>query len=203
MNTTEQVLIFSAAISLVSIAPLIFITFLLVKSHRQLIGEYKSLKEKIEDEERLAKEAQHTAHQTIMASALKAQEIVKNAQLFKDEIEATFKQNLTQASQEQSSAYRQAAQSVLQETIKEIQKLSTEFSNNAKISMVELSKEQANQIKRELIEYKKLKAIEIDSNIEKALKAASLKIIGRAISRSEHEEMVLKALEEAKKENGL
>lgn len=199
----EQIIVISAAISMVSIAPLILIIFYLAKSHKQLLGDYEALKQKQKGEENLIQEAQVTAHKTIEAAAAKAQEIIRSAALFKSDIEQEFKSNLQKASLEQSSNYRNASQEVLQLAIKELNTTSKSTIEQSKSNFVQISNEYAKAVQAQIEEYKKLKLTELNDRIEKALNQAALKIINRSIDTREHEDLVISALEEAKKENGL
>lgn len=56
------------------------------------------------------------------------------------------------------------------------------------------------KVEKELEEYKKTQLAKIDGDISEIVAAAAQEVLGRAISAAEHEELVNKALERAKRE---
>jgi F0F1-type ATP synthase membrane subunit b/b' len=95
---------------------------------------------------------------------------------------------------------RQILQVLLKETKEKIKKLEEEIgiiSQETRKSFIE----KRNEIEILLENYKKEKIKEIDERIFQLLVDITKKVLGKAIDLSTHEELVIKALEKAKKEN--
>ena len=118
-------------------------------------------------------------------AVLRINEITQGSSLRVEEAVKKFADDMARLSEEKSKEIGEFIEKQEQDQVKESQF----FVANA------LSK-----IEKEVEEYKRNKLTKVDEEIRQIVLSAAREVIGRAISLSEHEDLVSKALERAKKD---
>lgn len=165
----------SLVVSLITFALVLVLLYKIKKSN---VNEEKFLASDTQLREHLSKKIEELAASTIWEiTGDSAVRVEKEVQKFIGELS-----DLSTTKSREIAAYVQKAE---QEQIKESQFFVANMLSKAE---------------KEVEEYKKNKLIKVDSQIREIVIAAAREVIGRAISLSEHEDLVTKALEKAKKE---
>lgn len=168
---------------------------------------------------KLWEEANAKTTKIIEEATLKGQEIIKGSQIFSNKIE----ENLKQEMQDALNRHAQISTEVIEETKKNIsiivESVSQEIKKGVNIEISEfdnlLKKDFADfqnafdlRLKQELekadleaASYKKNLIAKLDKSILTIVREVTYDSLGRSISLEEHKDLVIKALEEAKKEN--
>lgn len=193
----------------------------------RLVKKYVSLKEnetklrldlEKEKEEKL-KEVSMKSQKILEEAYAKAQEIVSLSQVFNDEQKRKLAEALSKVSNEELREYQTVLTEAGKVSIAMLKNLSTDLSSkftpeieNIK-TLVQEEIEKGTKGTREAItnayasldkeinDYKKLIFSQIDKIALDLIREISLKVLGKTLSKKEHEELVIKALNEAKKEN--
>ena len=141
-------------------------------------------------------------------AALKARS--KHLKEVSGEEKAAFAEELGKISGEEAGEYQEILENVKNQaraTLEEISKSTREASVAEVKGMSSFFKtkvdEEYTKIQSELEKYKKDRLKEIDENKNQIIKDMSTKVLGEAIDTDKHQELIMKALEEAKKENVL
>lgn len=174
--TSQNIInLISLAVSLITF---VLVLVMLYKIKKSTVNEEKFLASDKHLREHLSKKIEELATSTISEitgdSALRVE---KEVQKFIGELS-----DLSAAKSREIAAYVQKAEL---EQVKESQFFVANMLSKAE---------------KEVEEYKKNKLIKVDQQIREIVIAAAREVIGRAISLSEHEDLVNKALEKAKKD---
>lgn len=175
VSTLEILLGFSVGLSLVI---LLLIIFLFVKSENFFGRSEKSGRSDRRLKNRLAKKFEEEAGKQLEQAIRTSTET----------LEKLIKQNLSQISE---NAYKQNQQLAvfIQEQERAVLKESQYLVANNVV-----------KIEKELADYKANQLTKIEQQIHQIVFAAAREVLGRAISLSEHEDMVNKAIERAKRD---
>ena len=211
---------------LISIALGLFVLALVV-SYLRIVRRYSQLKEeksKLEAEAKLKaekklEEASKVSEQIIQEARIKASEIIKKTETFSRETKDAMIAELGKVSTEYIGSYKQALNEAKTETVSVLAGVSKDLKSKA-LSEVETfkgslqaeiksSQEALRQavnagyqkIEGEIDKYRKVRLQQVDVAIFEILREVSQRVIGKALTLEEHEELVIKSLEEAKKEN--
>lgn len=185
-------------------------------SYRELVKKYDALKI---DKEAKEKESDNQSKIIVDEAKLKAQKIIKDAELVTDEVKNAITSDLKAASSAQSSQYQKAlteakdqmitlmdgiSKNIQGEALKEI----AEFTNKLEIQTMQSEKgiqtvmaEANKKLEAQLNAYKNARMKQIDSVAIEIIKQVTKDVLGKAISPKENEEFIMKSLEEAKKQN--
>ncbi len=145
--------------------------------------------QRLKDEaEKIKDKAKIEADYIIKQSFIQSQEVLKTASQMKSNLESKIDENLDQVIKD--SAKTLEAQS------KEVQKAYFE-------SLQKVKTEETAKTKQELEEFKKAQMEQVKDRAEVLVAQILQKVLGKAISPKEHEDLVIKALDEAKKEGVL
>ena len=186
----------------------------LFQSKKEFAGlekQLKSLAPKIEGE--LLKEVDK-AKEKIKSLEQETQEIskitLKARMEAQNKMEEEILKNINQLNAQAKKEFleiRKKTNETINELTKESKKHLEEFIKNLKLELVDLKKVEdevlkyyVENTKKELENYKQQKIKEVDQNIYKIIEKVIKNTTGKLINVSEHQELVIKALEKAKKE---
>lgn len=133
----------------------------------------------------------------IEASYEKASKIIRDAQVFNED---TKKKVLA----ELEKSVKDISHDIKREALEGV--LGFEENLNDQIEVQEIASQrivfgQIDKTKKEIEDYKAAKLSEVDEKARKIIKDATREILGEAIPLDKHEEMVMKAIENAKRQN--
>jgi len=186
----------------------------LFQSKKEFAGlekQLKSLAPKIEGE--LLKEVDK-AKEKIKSLEQETQEIskitLKARMEAQNKMEEEILKNINQLNAQAKKEFleiRKKTNETINELAKESKKHLEEFIKNLELELVDLKKVEdevlkyyVENTKKELENYKQQKIKEVDQNIYKIIEKVIKNTTGKLINVSEHQELVIKALEKAKKE---
>lgn len=194
------------------------------KDLNSYLGEFEQIKELA------AKEAKENINklvveieETLKISQQAKGELEEKVNLAIDQMISKYTESIDSVTKSVAEKYQQKIESTLgqidQKLDQQISASVTQISNSAKSEIanlakfvaekeVEVEKEVDTQVEKETIDaqsdvdnYKKAKIAQIDAQITKILTDVARQSLGRAIDLSSHEEIVMQALDKAKKDN--
>ncbi|OGM03886.1 hypothetical protein A2129_01460 [Candidatus Woesebacteria bacterium GWC1_42_13] len=198
-------------------------------SFRELIKKYYTLKEQYEREVNEAKaresavelEAKKIADRIVIDAQAKARAIISEAATYSSKSKEEFSAEVKRATSSQMASFEAALSeaknqagvtfdSISKEVGKEVQG-QIELLRSALSSQIAASQQEAKkavsdaykQVELEVVAYRKVREKQVDERIFEVLEDVTSKVVGKAMSLSDHEELVVKALEEAKSQNVL
>lgn len=198
-------------------------------SFRELIKKYYNLKEELGNEEKdlrakeekATQEAKIIADQIIQQAQGRAQTIINEAAIFsshsKDEFSvevkkatvaqlSNFQSVLSVAEKEVGQAFGNISENIKVELEKEMQTLRTSLAEEIIRSQGVAKKtveEAYKKVDMEIDAYKELRKRQIDERIFEILTDIVTKVSGKSLKLEDHEDLVISALEEAKRQNAL
>lgn len=199
----------------------------LVVSYVRLVRRFNLLKEEKSkltantrlEAEKILDDAQKTAEQVVREARVKASEIITKTEAFSKETKEAMVAQLGQVSKEYVDNYKQALNQANTETVNVLAEVSKDLKSKA-LSEVKTfkgsleaeiqSSQQAlrqavnegyKKIEGEIDKYRQARLQQVDQAIFELLREVSQRVMGKALTLEEHEELVIKSLEEAKKEN--
>jgi len=214
-------------LTIVYIAILIFVSLLLlligiVVTYIRLTRKYLDLKEgriKDVDPMTLLANAQGEAQKMLVDANSQAQQILAKAKEFMSTGESTLTSEMKNVSQIYANKYGLTLKEIETESLKMLQNIPEDVRKilgseitNIKIALTEEAKKAENDAKAIVVDaYKKAEAEvesykserfrQIDESVLFILKELARKVLAKEISQEEHEKLVLKALDEAKRQN--
>lgn len=182
----------------VAVCLLAMVTFFVVVSYHKALKRQHELEEelnklKLEGSSEVNKillDAQSKASEIIKNAQIKSQEFMNASQIFSDEFKNKFQQSIANGSVQILSTISKDISSQVQNEMKVFGQ-----SLNKNIEKVVMDTQ------AELALHKKQTMEELDKKIFKIVEDTAKKTIAKSLTRSEHEKLVIKALEEAKKQN--
>ena len=209
---------FSAAMGLLMVG--IFIMYL------RMVKKYISLKD---DSDKLRKDYGEKSNQDIVKAGeearkilgnaqLKAQEMINTSQMFNDEQKVKIADMLSRVANEEVREYKKIIDEAGRVSINAVQRLSEDVKSQVIPELGKIRGTIESEIKsasdetkaaissaytiveKEVDDYKKKMYGEIDKLTFSAVKELSQKVLGKAISNKDQEDLVISALEEAKKQ---
>lgn len=185
-------------------------------SYRQLIKKYYHLKE--EEDQRLHQARQ--AAQTIIAEAnQKAQVMLAETGHFSDQLREDFVQEITHAKKIQDQHYQKLLQAIQSEVNNLMQSISKEVTSqtsgqvetfmtslqkqilSSQESVMAALKQDYQKVQTELKDYQQQMQKRLDHSVYQILASVASRVLGKTINLEEHEELVLDALNQAKREH--
>ncbi len=211
----------SIALGLLLIA-LVILYVKLFRAHNQLKAEKITLEqEALKEAEAQLSKAGKTAERIIEEARLKASEIIKGTQVFSTETKDKMAGELNRVSTEHINNFKKALTDAKAETVAVLTSVSKDLKTqavaevgsfkgslqkeiqSAHVALKEAVNEGYRKVEEELGNYRQARMRQVDETIFEILREVSRRVLGKAISLDEHEELAIKALEEAKKENVL
>jgi hypothetical protein len=209
---------FSASMGLLLVG--IFIMYLrIVKRYISLKDESNKFKTEYgEKSNQDIVKAGQEARKILESAQLKAQEMINTSQMFNDEQKAKIADMLSRVSNEEVLEYKKIIDEAGKVSINAVQRLSEDVKSQITPELGKIKETIESEIKsasdetktaissayaiveKEVGDYKKKMYGEIDKLTFSAVKELSQKVLGKAISTKDQEDLVISALEEAKKQ---
>lgn len=187
----------------------LFVTAFLV-----LLFKYFDLKAKRDRHER---EALRRSEKIIDKAMQEATSIISRSQVLGEEVRSKIAESSNEISDQQKDIYKKVLDEVRNQLYQVVQKASEDikqdasseisaFANSVRAETIATEQEVKSKIseeylkwERELDEYKRLKYQTASQEIEKIISEVTKRVLGEALSPENHKDLILKALEEAKK----
>ncbi len=181
-------------------------------------SQKNSQKDPQEESEHIIEKAKRKSEDLLTQSVKEAELIISQTESFRDDLQKSLREDVAFQAQQFSQKYQELLPELKEYYHKGIDEQLQTFKTSLNELTLELSKslkEQVNQIheilkdqaqkelnviQEQIQEYKKQKLTAIDQTVKEIVKKASLKILGKAISTSDHEKLIINSLEQAKKE---
>lgn len=162
--------------------------------------------------EQVFQDAQQQAGAILADAQKKAQDIIKGAEFFENQQKAEVDKVLQTATHQFANAYKILLDEASKNTSKTLQSISDDIKNAVLAEVrgfTEKMQEEAKgtvssiyrDIELEINAYKQQRLKQIDTAIIQIIEETAQKVVGKELSLEEHEKLVLKALEEAKRQN--
>jgi len=218
MTLPEEAIFFSSLISLVIVGPLIGMYFVLFRAYKKLVQKFIELDIK---NKTATETAAKQASDIIVSARAQAKQIISSASLISTQMSDEFAKALNEAKDAQVGEYTMVLNKTSGEVIKSLQNISVDIQNNSKVQLDVFQKDLQAQVAEsqgrisevvdasvksvtlEIEKYKKDRMAGIDKEIGQLAEKLARAYLGRGLSKEEHERIVIKALEQAKKENVL
>lgn len=180
-------------------------------SYHRVLKEYSGVRKTYE---KALEEANKQSQEILKDAQNKAGEIIKNSEIFSKDMKTDFQSSIRKLVDYEISVYKDLEKSTNAESIKLFKSVSDSVTKNveAYLSSVEstlsgqiadATKNIEKSMEESLDIYKKERMRAIDADASKLVREISLKVLGRGIAIEDHEKLILKALEEAKRDNVL
>lgn len=184
----------------VAVCILALVTFFVVVSYHKALKRQRELeielnKLKLEgstEVNRILLEAQTKASEIIKNAQIKSQEFLNASEVFSGEFREKFQQSILAGSNQIISSISKDVSAAVQSEMKA-------FGQSLNKSIDTL----VTKTNSDLEAYKKHAVEDLNAKIFKIVEQTTKKAIGKTLTKSEHEAIILKALEEAKKQNVL
>lgn len=198
-------------------------------SYRKLIEKYDKIRTSAQEAEkgleqqraRVLEEANLQARQIVSEAQTRSGKLLSEAASFGDQTKQLLAGELQKVQAVELGYYRKAledtklqaqaslggiSQDVRQEVVRQIDAVRTSLTGEIQKAQVETRQMLSASYKKmedEILVYKIERLKRVDEKIFEILKDASAKAIGKSLSLEDHEDVVIKALEDAKKEHVL
>ena len=202
------------------VAAVVILYVRLLRQHNQLKEEKARLTAEAQkqSQEILAK-AQKEGEELISSAHQKAAEIIKNTEILSTDSKNKMLAALEEVSRVNTENFRKTLSDAKDDIATVLAKVSTDLAANALTEVAtfrgslqkDLISSQAalssavnegyKKIEEEMSKYRQVRLNQVDETIFEILREVTQKIIGRVVSFEEHEELVKKSLEEAKRQN--
>jgi len=182
-------------------------------------NDFKEGKEEKVDPQAVLQEAQDKSVKIIEEANLKSKDIISKAEVFLTNYNSSLKQELSKSTQIYVQKYQQALSLTQQESIKVLQNIPEDIKKvliqeiasiraaiqtevgKAEVDARNLVVEAYRKAESEVANYKNERIKQVDDAVVMILRDVARKVLSKEISKEEHEKLVLKALDEARKEN--
>jgi F0F1-type ATP synthase membrane subunit b/b' len=194
--------------------------FWLVKRYLHLQEDQSKAKlQSLDESRKLMEQAQGQANQVINDARVKAQEIISQAGIIQGTQAQALKESLDKAAQIELSEYQKILQNSSGEANKMLLKISEDIKGGVMTeirsfqgqlqqevvkSQEEVRKTLADSfinVKAEIDSYRDKRYQQIDNSIIEIIEDVTKRVIGKQIDLQEHEKLVMKVLEEAKRQH--
>lgn len=195
---------------------LVFIILIFAVGYVVLLFKYMDLRSKRKTYE---KEALERSQKIIDRSIVEASSIISKAQVLGEEVRTKISDSTSQISDNQKEIYQKVLNEVRNQLYEVVQKASQDIKNDAQEEIAsfansvreetiatetevktKISQEYVN-LERDLEEYKRTKMLEAAEQVEKLISVVSKKVFSESLTPENHKDLILRALEEAKKNN--
>lgn len=168
------------------------VIFFFAKTVDKLHASQKELLSFKAQKEEIISEAQKEYEEIVKRASKKADEIISSSFSLNEKIKQSAEESYEKA---------------LQKELGKLNEKNIDILNNISKDIVSMLKQKAEEdyskVKKELEEYKGERLKKIDENIYNLLLDVSKETIGKALTFEDHQELILEALDKAKKEKGL
>jgi len=189
MTIPTQIILYGSVLASLILA----VALLSIASSRdKILKKYYSLKER-----GLSARMRKRAGKLLEESRLKAQKIVTDAEIFTDEARSNFNDELIKA-------LANISKNISDEALRDIdafRKTMLAETVRAKELIGRRVEAQFEQVESQVQAYKRQRLEKADQEVTKILAEISRKVLGKALSQDDHRELVIQALEEAKKKH--
>lgn len=169
----------------------------------------------------VVEQAQQEARRVIQEASNKASDILKESRYLSDKVKTTLEADLSRLPQAQEDIYRQVFKKVGDEAIGILQRVAEDMKMQAQQQtrdfgltlqkQAELSQEDVKKsidsvyehLEEDVNKYKSQRFAQIDRAVHRVIEDIVREVLGRAISAQEHEQLILQALDEARRSNAL
>ena len=165
-------------------------------SYSKCLKKLNSLQKK---DNSIKSEAQKNADEIIEGAQSKALKIIQDANLFKNNMEDKFAEELRKFSESQVKNFEKTSYDFLANYQKELTGLREEAIKTIVNISKDIEKSNLDDIQSMLENYKIERMKDIDKQIYADIERISKIVLGKAISMQDHENLVMQALEKAKK----
>lgn len=226
LSDITTVNIFFAWLSIVSATLFIWATFSLKRTHQKIRDikeqeekKWKDLEDKAQkDYQQLLETANKKAQDIILRATQISHESTINLQNSVDRMVQSQNEALKEISLDFSNKHEEQANEINKESIKLLTNIYKDIEISAKSDFAkykeaiqkqtfeaeaiasERIKQEYAKLEIEIRELKEKKLQELNSNIDKMILNISKEVIGRSLNISDHEDLIIKALEQAKKD---
>ena len=223
MILPSQIIVYGSVLITIALALLLIATIAtyasLLRKYKALLEEKSKLKAEAESQvDKIFQEVRQKAHQIIEESRQKATKIVGDAGVISNELKEKMLNELNKVSAEYTKDYQGTLDAAKNESIKIISNMSkgitSEASHEIQAMRATLQQEVAKthaetkkaidevykRVEEEIKVYKERKLKKVDEQALEIVKQVSSDVLGKAIDAKQHEELVIKALEEAKRQ---
>jgi F0F1-type ATP synthase membrane subunit b/b' len=192
---TEVYILFGASVAVMFLA---IVTLYVVVSYHKTLKRERKLEEEIkamraagsEEARRVILNAQVQATEVIKNAQLKAQELINASEIFSKEYKQSFQTILERETNKMLSTMSQNINSQIDTEVKNLHGAFDKALTGA------LSKAQT-----QVEEYKKAVMERVGTAVFALIQSVAKKTLKESLSREQHEKLIIKALEEAKKQN--
>ncbi len=197
---------------------LIALTVVVSLAYLVLLNSYQELKRKRRDYER---QALARAQKIIDKAMVEASSILSKAQVLEGEIRAKIAESSQSISENQKDVYSRVLEEVKNQLSLVVQKASDDikrdateeisaFASSIRDETISTEKEVREKISQEylkleneLAEYKRQRLAQAQVEIERIITQVTSKVLGRSLTREDHKELIIIALDEARREGVL
>jgi hypothetical protein len=198
---------------------MIYSYFRLIKSYDTIMKKQRDLEQNIHQRsEQLLKVAQNQAQTVIDQANTKAQAIVTQAQFFNQSTQDKVNDALQYFVQQTLASYQQLFERIQQQTVGELQKTARTLGDNAGeqaavatkafgLAMAEAQKRAETQLltayqksEEEVANYKAIRLKHLNQQTTVFVQEAARRFFKKALTREQHEALVMEALDEAQRE---
>jgi vacuolar-type H+-ATPase subunit H len=185
-------------------------------SYRQLIKKYYLLKEQ---EEKEAESSREESEKIVTDAEARAKKIIEEATDLGKKLQTDLLLELEQAKKEQAKAYQAILDTVQKESYNMVNNISDDVKKQISLELArflkslegEIGKSQEavmgalkseyQKVQVEIRQYQDEMQKRVDESVYKILETVANRVLGKTIELEEHEELVMKALNDAKREN--
>jgi len=194
-------------ILLLAVIGLSLVAFVTIKAYDRLLREITRLKE---ERELVEARARHKAVVIVEEARDKALEILREARIEAETKREALSHRLDNVTDRQVDDYKQVLQSITKAVedgalreLSEFRKAMEMETVNAQDIVGKKIEEQYAQLQKEIEAAKKSKLEELDKKLVAVIKEAGTRVLGRILTVEDHQDLVVQALEDAKKNNVL
>jgi len=219
MQVSDPIVLYILILVFVSLVLLLIGVILLYLKLVKTFDDYRRGRDKDVDPATLIAQAQIKSQKILEEAHRKAAEMLANAQAFLQKDENNLVTEIEKANKASEKIFQQSLEEIQKHSIQMVQNIPQDIKitlistlDNFRISLTqEVTKAQQeanNAIKQayaraleEVESYKEERMKQVDSSILSIVKDVTEKVLSKEISLEEHEKLVLRALEEARKQN--
>lgn len=168
----------------------------------------KKLQRQLHEESKLHAEAQKRAERVMEEARNKAKEIISQAQISGEDLQKQLSRMIDEADKGHIGEYKEKLHKISQYIESNLQEQTGEFrkvleAETVAAQQIAASKVegQYKQIQQELEDYRQKRLNEIETKLREAVEAGLRKVAGEMISVDGRQALIIKGLEEAKKQN--
>lgn len=176
-------------------------------SYRQLVKRYDKLHGEVEAQKHAA---DVFAQQELAAAQKKATAIIADAESYSNKLKAEFSEHLKVLLAKEATHHQSLVHTLQEEYVKVFQSNSQEIKKAGETLIAQLAQDVMNQAKTAAEAFQKDAAAkraeiekewiaELDTKASAIIEAATVSVMGKALSVKDHEDLIFKALDEAKK----